>query len=88
MPIESLILYGVPAVLIIVALVQVAKGYGMDAKWAPLLAVGLGVLLAVCAQLATQSAAFDAWYRVVLGGLLAGLVACGAYSAQKALRGM
>jgi len=88
MEIESLVLYEVPAVLVIVALVEVAKGYGLSSKWAPLLAVGMGLLMAVCAQLASQDTVFDTWFRVVLAGLLAGLVACGAYSAQKAMRGM
>jgi VIT1/CCC1 family predicted Fe2+/Mn2+ transporter len=87
MNIEELVVFGVPAVGVIIALVALAKFYGMDAKWAPLLAIGVGSVLSVCNALVALIPGFEVWYQVLVAGLLAGLLACGIYSGQKALRG-
>jgi len=70
---------------IIVALVELAKRYGMAAKWAVLLAVGLGIALAVVAHLAQVQPQVAVWAQVVLGGLLLGLSASGLYSGGRAI---
>jgi shikimate kinase len=79
--------FGVPAAVLIVVLVEFAKKYGLDSRWAPVAALIFGQLLAVLNQLSGVVPGFEAWYKVVIAGLLAGLTACGMYSGQKALRG-
>ncbi len=80
----DLVLYGIPAAGLIVALVEMVKRtVHLDTRWAPLLAVSFGVLLAVLAKLDNPSA--GTWLQVVLLGLLAGLSASGLYSGGRAL---
>lgn len=62
----------VPAVL---ALVNLGKELGLGSKWAMLLAVGLGVGLA----LADYAWAESGWYASAASGLLLGLAASGVY---------
>lgn len=81
----DIIVFGVPGAVIIVALVELAKKYGLAAKWTVLLAVGLGVALAVIVQLAAIHPQVAVWAQVVLGGLLCGLAASGLYSGGKAI---
>ncbi len=84
---NELVLYGVPAVGLVIVLVELAKHYGLDARWAPLGAIGCGLVLAVLAKLATMWPAFDAWLQVGMIGLITGLIAAGLYSGVKATRG-
>lgn len=79
-----MVLYGVPAAGLIVALVELVKrSTGLETRWAPLLAVVLGVVLAVAARLDDPSR--GTWLEMMLLGLLAGLGASGLYSGGKAL---
>jgi len=81
---DSLVLYGVPAAGLIVALVEVIKrSTGLPSRWAPLLAVGLGIALGVLARL--DDPTHGTWLQTILLGLLAGLGASGLYSGGKAL---
>lgn len=84
---QDLVIFGVPAVALIVVIVELAKRYGMDARWAPLVAMAIGVAFAVLAKLSALYPTFAEWYEMVVIGLLAGLTAAGLYSGQKALRG-
>ena len=79
--------FGIPAAVIIVVLIEVLKRYGLESKWAVLVAMGLGVVLSVCIHLASISAAFAIWFKVIMAGLMTGLAAAGLYGGQKALRG-
>jgi len=82
----DLILYGVPAAGLIVALVEVVKHtVHLDTRWAPLLALGLGVVLAVLLRL--EDPTVGTWLQTVLMGLMAGLSAAGFYSGGKAVAG-
>jgi len=81
----ELIVFGVPGAAIIVALVELAKRYGLNTRWAVLLAVGLGIALAVVVHLAQVQPQVAVWAQVVLGGLLLGLSASGLYSGGKAM---
>lgn len=83
---QELVLFGVPAAVLIIVLVDLAKGYGLDSRWAPLAAIGLGILFAALGQLATQYPGFALWYEIVIVGLVTGLTAAGLYSGQKAVR--
>lgn len=78
------ILYGVPVAAVIVALVEMVKRTtGLNARYAALVAVVLGVGLAVLAKLDSPEA--GTWLQTVILGLLAGLSAAGLYSGGKAL---
>ena len=79
--------FGIPAAVIIVVLVEVLKRYGLESKWAVLVAMGLGVVLSVCIYLASISIGFATWFKVIMAGLMTGLAAAGLYGGQKALRG-
>ena len=79
--------FGIPAAVIIVVLVQVFKQYGLQSKWAVLVAMALGIGLSVCIYLASISVQFAVWFKVVMAGLMTGLAAAGLYGGQKALRG-
>lgn len=82
----ELIVFGIPGVGLIIVLVELAKHYGLATRWAPLVAIGAGVLLAVLGHLAEIYPTLAEWYQVVVIGLVAGLTAAGLYSGQKALR--
>lgn len=66
----------VPAVL---AIVQLAKSFGVVGKWALLLAVAVAVALNVASYLWSASGLYSA----IVAGLLLGLAAAGLYDAAK-----
>ncbi len=72
-------LYGVSAVLVIIGLVQLAKQVGLPSKYGGLLAVALGVGVALGYAYYAEIAAF----RAVVTGLALGLSAAGLYSTTK-----
>jgi len=77
-------LYSVAATPVIIGLVEVAKRTGMTGRYAPLLSVLLG--LALAALLKLSEPALGSWFALELAGIISGLLACGLYSGQKALR--
>lgn len=80
-------IFGIPAAVIIVLLLQVCKHYGLASRWAVLVAIGLGLAFSVAVYLATTSVEFAVWFQVAMAGLMTGLAAAGFYSGQKAVRG-
>ena len=81
----ELLIGGVPLVALIVALVELAKQtMGLDSHYAPVTAVGLGILLALGIQVSQIFPEFGTWFQVVVLGMVAGLLACGIYSGTKA----
>jgi predicted tellurium resistance membrane protein TerC len=78
--------YGIGAAIALVALMEGIKRAfpGLHDRNAWLVTVGLGVLLAVGVELATEYDVWDRWYRVVLSGLFAALAAGGLYAGVKA----
>jgi len=70
---------GVGAVAIIVAVVQVVKGFGFPSRFAGLLAVGFGVVL----SLGHAYLSDVEWFRALIIGLAVGLSAAGFWSAGK-----
>jgi hypothetical protein len=81
----DIIIAGVPASLVIVSLVQVAKTLGMPRRFAPLLSIALGVVLVLCVQVARQWPFLRAWWEALGAGIMLGLAACGFYSGGKAM---
>lgn len=85
---EELMIGGVPLVALIVALVELAKQtMGLDSQYAPVVAVVLGIALAVGIQVSQIFPLFGTWFQVIVLGMVAGLLACGIYSGVKATRG-
>jgi len=72
---------------VIVALVEVLKGLGLESKWAPAVSVGLGLVAGGIAYAASIFPQIESALPFFLGGLVAGLLACGAYSGVKATLG-
>ncbi len=83
----ELIVFGIPAAVIIVMLIELCKQYGLQSRWAVLVAIGLGVAFSIALYLASISVEFATWFKVVMAGLMTGLAAIGFYSGQKTLRG-
>lgn len=81
------LVFGVSAVALVMALVQMLKGAGLSARWAPLASIGLGLLLSGGNALAQILPWFGQAWQVAIMGLVVGLAASGVYSGTKALRG-
>ena len=77
--------YGIAAAVALFAIVEgIKKAFpGLQDRNAWLVTIGVGLVLAVGVELATQFAAWDRWYRVVLSGVFAALAASGLYSGVK-----
>lgn len=71
--------WGVPASLLVMSVVQLAKEVGFPSRYAGLLSAGLGVLGGVAAYFWGNSPAASA----AVNGLVAGLGAAGLWSAVK-----
>ena len=80
----NLVLYGFGAAGIILAIVQFAKGQGLADRWAPVLSLILGIVLATLAKLDAPTS--GTWLQIELLGIMTGLSASGFYSGQKAIR--
>ena len=76
---------GVAVVPLIVGLVEVAKGAGLEARWAPAMALGLGLAVSLGYQAALGMPAGAAWAQAGLSGLALGLAASGLYSGTRAV---
>ena len=84
----SFVVAGIPAAAVVVAIVQGIKaGLGIEGKAAILVAVAVGVLVAVGAQAATLWPAFGVWWETVIAGVLLGLAACGLFDVGQAVKG-
>jgi len=78
----ELVIYGLPIAAVIVGLVELAKGQGLPSRYAPVLAVVLGLAFATLGRL--DDPTVGTWLQVELLGLITGLSASGLYSGAKA----
>jgi hypothetical protein len=82
---EEIVWFGVAAVPVIVALVQLCKtSFKLPSQFAPLAAVVFGIAGGLGLHLSHETA--HTFAQAVFGGLLAGLSAGGLYSGVKSLR--
>lgn len=82
MALETYALYGIPALPLIVGLINLLKYTGLPSKFAPLMSLCLGVLVGVGIAF-TQG---DPMLQGVVTGVALGLISCGMYDvAKKAL---
>lgn len=77
--VPDLVLAGVPAILIIIGLVEYVKSLGVPSEWCPLVAIGLGVLAGVAKQLMAMYPFIEPWVVAVISGLVVGMAATGLY---------
>lgn len=78
-PVDLQLVAGVAAVPLIVGLVQLLKGLGLNARWAGLAAIGLGLVASFGYFFFQDRAEFKA----VVVGLAVGLAAAGLWSTTK-----
>ncbi len=76
---------GVAGVPLVMGLVEVAKRVGLSSRWAPALAVGVGLTLSLAYRAALGLPAGEAWAQATIGGLALGLTAAGLYSSARTL---
>lgn len=81
----ELLIAGLPVSGMIVALVEGAKRAGLPTRWAPVLAVALGLACGLLAQVATVAPRVHIWYEAAGAGIALGLSAAGLYSGTKTL---
>jgi hypothetical protein len=74
---------GVLLAPLIVGIVEMAKRAGMATRWAPLLAVMLGLVISVWWGVGQGQSGAVAWLGMVLRGLALGLAAVGLYGSGK-----
>lgn len=83
----EVLIAGVPASGVIIALVEGAKGIGLPARWAPLLAVVLGIGCGLAAHLIAVVPVLGGWVEAAGSGIVLGLVATGLYAGTRAVAG-
>lgn len=79
MDITQYLVYGVPAIAIVIALIKVARETGLPSKYAPAASLGLGVATGI--TMANQNG--DPLATGVVAGVMIGASACGIYDAGK-----
>jgi hypothetical protein len=81
----ELLIAGLPASGVIVALVEGAKRAGLPVRWAPALAVLFGLACGLLAQAAAVAPRVHMWYEAAGAGIALGLSAAGLYSGAKTM---
>lgn len=89
-PIEQFLsgytLLGIPALLLVIVLVQGIKSLGLRAEWATAAAMLIGMIVAAAIAMVRFWPPLQPWVEYALLGVLLGLAASGAYSWGKTLR--
>ena len=80
-PFDTLLVSGVPLMIVIFGLVEFSKSLGVAGRWLTVLSLLLGFLFGLAYQLATGGfpAEFAGWFGVIVFGLALGLVTSGFY---------
>jgi hypothetical protein len=78
---STLLVAGVPLVIVVFGLVEVIKSFGLKGPWLTCLSLLIGLVLGMAYQVAQSGlpADFAAWFAVAIFGLTLGLVASGFY---------
>ncbi len=84
----DIVVAGIPAGVVVVALVEAIKRIGkIEGDGAIIVAVIVGLLVALGAQAAALWPGFAVWWQTAVAGILLGLAACGLYDAGQAIKG-
>jgi len=81
----ELVIFGVAGAFWVKAIVDLIKMAGLSGKWAIPLSLVVGVALAVCNQLAASNPAVALWFKTVVEGVTAALVANNLYDVTRSL---
>lgn len=79
MDVSSYLVYGVPALAVVIGLVKLAQQTGMPVKFAPALSVGLGIATGIVMAYQNGQSALAG----VVAGIVVGLSASGLYDLGK-----
>ena len=79
MELNAILLYGIPVLALIIGLVKVAREMGLPSKFAPAVALGLGVVGGIAVAYQNGMAPVGG----VVIGIALGLMACGIYDQGK-----
>lgn len=83
MDVGSIVVYGLPAVAIVIGLVQVAKAVGFPARYSGLLAIALGIGLMMLYTYYMETP----WAQAIVFGIAIGLASAGVWSTTKNVTG-
>ncbi len=78
---STLLVGGIPLVVVVFGLVEFVKSFGLKGQWLTVTSLFLGLALGVCYQVAKTGLPVDfaGWFAVAIFGLALGLVASGFY---------
>lgn len=79
MDVNQYLLYGIPAITIIIVLVRVAREVGLPSKYAPAASILFGILVGM--GMAYENS--TSWAAGLVIGIMLGATACGIYDAGK-----
>lgn len=85
--IDKLTVLGLPAIALVMVLVQIAKAFGLPGRFAPVAAVVAGALVAAGMAAIELSPAMEPLVRYLVIAVLLGGAAMGIYSGSKAIQG-
>lgn len=84
---DSIVVAGIPLMLIVLGLVQFIKGFGVSGNGVKSLSLAVGLVLGVGYQFSIAAPVdFAGWFAVVVFGLGLGLVASGLYDANQSVK--
>ncbi len=86
MDINSILVFGLPALLLVTGLVEFCKKLGLSGQWCVVAAVCFGVLVMLVQQLAVVYPQIAPWMQAVFWGVIIGLAAAGLYDVVKQFR--
>lgn len=80
-PLPEFVVAGIPLSLLVFAIVEEIKAYGLTGKILRFVSLLVGLIIALAYQLAIQGTpvGFGGWFTVIVVGLLYGLTASGGY---------
>lgn len=73
------LVYGFPAVAVVIALVKIARETGLPSKFAPAVSLSLGIVTGLV--MAYQNS--DPWLAGAVAGIMVGASSCGLYDLGK-----
>ena len=78
---SSLLVGGIPLLVVIFGLVEFSKSLGVTGKWLTVLSLVLGMIFGIAYQISASGmpTAFGGWFVVVVFGLALGLITSGFY---------
>jgi hypothetical protein len=82
---QEIFVVGIPALAVVVAMVQIFKHYGLDTKWAPLVSIGVGLVITIGNHLMKVYPAAEELYIAIWSGILLGMAASGFYDVANKL---